>query len=47
MPKGSENLLAYVNEFLEKEKKSGRIDELADDYFFKYIEYEDELAPAA
>ena len=47
MPKGSEDLLAYVNEFLEKEKKSGRIDELADDYFFKYIEYEDELAPAA
>ena len=46
MPKGSEDLLAYVNEFLEKEKKSGRIDELADDYFFKYIEYE-ELAPAA
>ena len=47
IPKGSEDLLAYVNEFLEKEKKSGRIDELADDYFFKYIEYEDELAPAA
>lgn len=47
MPKGSEDLLAYVNEFLDKEKKSGRIDELADDYFFKYIEYEDELAPAA
>lgn len=47
MPKGSEDLLAYVNEFLNKEKKSGRIDELADDYFFKYIEYEDELAPAA
>ena len=47
MPKGSEDLLAYVNEFLDKEKKSGRIDELADDYFFKYIEYEEELAPAA
>ena len=47
MPKGSEDLLVYVNEFLDKEKKSGRIDELADDYFFKYIEYEDELAPAA
>ncbi len=47
MPKGSEDLLAYVNEFLDKEKKSGRIDELADEYFYKYIEYEDELAPAA
>lgn len=47
MPPGSEELLDYVNEFLEKEKKSGRIDELADDYFLKYIEYEEELAPAA
>jgi hypothetical protein len=25
----------------------GRIDALADDYFFKYLEYDDELAPAA
>lgn len=47
MPKGSEDLLAYVNEFLEKEKKSGRIDKLADDYFFRYIDYDDALAPAA
>ena len=47
MPEGSEDLLAYVNEFLEKEKKSGRIDELADDYFLKYIDYDDALAPAA
>ena len=31
MPKGSEDLLAYVNEFLQKEKESGRIDELADE----------------
>ena len=28
MPKGSEELLAYVNEFLAEEKASGRIDEL-------------------
>lgn len=47
MPKVSEDLLSYVNEFLQKEKKSGRIDELADDYFLKYIEYDDALAPAA
>ena len=38
MQKGSEDLLNYVNEFLLKEKNTGRIDELADDYFFKYIE---------
>ena len=38
MPKGSEDLLDYVNEFLAKEKKSGRIDELAEDYIYKYIE---------
>ena len=46
MPKGSEDLLNYVNEFLAKEKDSGRIDELAEDYFYKYAE-EDELEPAA
>ena len=32
MPKGSEDLLDYVNAFLAKEKESGRIDELADEY---------------
>ncbi len=47
MPKGSEDLLDYVNEFLQKEKKSGRIDELANEFFFKYIENDDDLAPAA
>ena len=44
MPKGSEDLLAYVNEFLDKERQSGRLDELAEDYFYKYI---DALEPAA
>ena len=38
MPKGSEDLLDYVNEFLRAEKESGRIDELADKYFFGSIE---------
>ena len=47
MPKGSEDLLNYVNEFLRKEKESGRIDELADEYFYKYLEPDEELAPAA
>ena len=47
MPKGSEDLLDYVNEFLQKEKKSGRIDELADKYFFRNTEYNDTVAPAA
>ncbi|MCR5793897.1 MAG: GNAT family N-acetyltransferase [Solobacterium sp.] len=32
MPKGSEDLLDYVNGFLRKEKESGRIDELAHKY---------------
>ena len=47
MPKGSEDLLNYVNEFLRKEKESGRIDELADEYFYRYLEPDEELAPAA
>ena len=33
MPKGSEDLLAYVNSFLKKEKASGRIKDLASQYF--------------
>ena len=47
MPKGSEDLLNYVNVFLKKEKESGRIDELADEYFYRYLEPDEELAPAA
>ena len=34
MPKGSEDLLEFVNEFLAKEKESGRIDELAKKYIY-------------
>ena len=37
MPKGSEDLLDYVNAFLKEEKDSGRIDELADQYIYRYI----------
>ena len=33
LPKGSEDLMNYVNEFLRKEKESGRIRELAAKYF--------------
>ncbi len=47
MPKGSEDLQDYVNEFLQKEKQSGRIDELAEEYFFKYLDNDNALAPAA
>ncbi len=47
MPKGSEDLLDYVNQFLQKEKESGRIDELADAYFFGNIRDNAALAPAA
>ena len=35
MPKGSEDLLDYVNDFLEAEKASGRIDELAAAYIYR------------
>ncbi len=46
MPKGSEDLLSYVNDFLEKETVSGRIDELADEYIYRFTEPE-ELPNAA
>lgn len=38
MPKGSEDLLEYVNGFLLKEKKTGRIGELAEMYSIRYAE---------
>ena len=47
MPKGSEDLLDYVNAFLEAEKESGRIDELAEKYIYRYIRTDEELEPAA
>lgn len=34
MPKGSEDLLDYVNAFLESEKASGRLDALAEEYIY-------------
>ena len=46
MPKGSEDLLEYVNAFLAEEKESGRIDELAEEYYLRYTE-DDALEPAA
>ena len=47
MPKGSETLLSYVNTFLAKEKASGRIDALAEEYIYRYIAAEEQLQPAA
>ena len=47
MPKGSEALLSYVNGFLAREKESGRIDELADAYIYRYINNDAALSPAA
>ena len=47
MPKGSEDLLEYVNRFLADEIESGRIDELAEKYIYRYIRKEEELTPAA
>ena len=42
MPKGSEELLDFVNEFLKEEKSTGRIAELAEQYIYRYVlsEYE-------
>ena len=37
MPKGSEDLLEYVNAFLAKEKENGRLDELSEQYIYKFI----------
>ena len=47
MPKGSEDLLDYVNTFLAKEKESGRLDQLAEQYIYRYIDDRKELVPAA
>ena len=47
MPKGSEDLLEYVNAFLAEEKESGRIDALAEEYIYRYIRTEQQLKPAA
>ena len=47
MPKGSEDLLNYVNMFLAAEKESGRLDELAEEYIYRYIETEETLKTAA
>lgn len=46
MPKGSEDLLEYVNSFLTEEKETGRLDELAEQYIYRYIMTEEEQ-PAA
>ncbi len=47
MPKGSEDLLAFVNTFLEDKIASGRIDELAEEYIYRYITTDEQLQPAA
>jgi cyclohexadienyl dehydratase len=47
MPKGSEDLLNYVNVFLKEEKDSGRIDELADKYIYRHIHIKEDLDKAA
>ena len=47
MPKGSEDLLAYVNRFLTEEQASGRIDALAEEYIYRYIDAAPEEQNAA
>ena len=47
MPKGSKDLLDYVNRFLALERESGRLDELAEKYIYRTAEPVQELQPAA
>ena len=47
IPKGSEDLLEYMNGFLDAEKANGRLEELADKYIYRLILTEKELQPAA
>lgn len=49
IPKGTEDLLSYVNDFLREEIDSGRIDGLAEEYIYRYISNDngDQLSPAA
>ena len=44
MPNGAEELLSYVNDFLEQEKESGRIDELAEFYIYQDVDEPAEIA---
>ena len=44
LPPGMEDLLAYVNRFLEEERNSGRLDELAQEYIFGTGEASSETA---
>ena len=44
MPNGAEDLLSYVNDFLENEKESGRIDELAEFYIYQDADEPAEIA---
>ena len=37
MPKGYDDLLNYINDFIDKEKEKDKIKELADEYIYKYI----------
>lgn len=46
LPKGSDALLEYVNTFLDGEETSGRLDELAYEFIYRYFE-DDALDSAA
>lgn len=47
LPKGSEDLLRFVNQFLAEERASGRLDELAEEYIYRYIREDQHELPAA
>ena len=46
MSPGSDDLLEWVNEFLENEKKSGRLAELTEKYIYRDLRNEDGIPPA-
>lgn len=47
LPKGSEDLLRFVNSFLAEEQASGRLDALAEEYIYRYIREDQRELPAA
>lgn len=47
MPRGNEDLLACVDAFLDEERASGRLDELAEEYIYRYLDGDAEAADAA
>lgn len=46
MPKGSEDLLAFVNDFLDGLRSDGWLDAQAEEYIFRYVDAEEPVEEA-